>query len=167
MSFFEKADVKRWRRTIHKELRRVRLSPSDGPSYQVAMVLAAVYGFGTNAALLSELTGQSVEYVKTTLKRLRQQRILSGQTLRARWEDKKHGGFAWIIDAMVGAGDLARFVDPKRSAAHKGRHSGPRTPRRPRVTIAKGAIFSPKMVKSNPLYGLVEWESSSDRKGRA
>jgi uncharacterized protein with NAD-binding domain and iron-sulfur cluster len=109
--------------------------------------------------VICEVVGQPEAFVKPTLKRLRQQRALSGQTLRVAWTDKKTGGFAWILDAMVAHGDLARPVDPKRSQALKGRKRGPdKQPRRPRTKVVSGAVFTPKVVKSDPIYGLSEWE---------
>jgi hypothetical protein len=155
---FDKADVKRWRRVIHKELRRMRL-PSDDPTYPAAMVLAAIYCFGTDVSVLAEVTGVNEQRVRQTLKALRKRGIVVGQRLRTAMTDEKTGGFAWILDAMVASGDLYRPPDPKRSAAMKGRKRGPnKQPRRPRTKIMPGAIFTPKVVKSNPLYGLAEWE---------
>jgi hypothetical protein len=159
---FDKADVKRWRRTVHKELRRIRLPPDDA-AYPAAMICAAIYCFGTDVAVLAEVSGQPEAAVKPTLKRLRQQRALSGQTLRVAWNDEKTGGFALLLDAMVAAGDLIRPVDEKRSAAHKGKHSGPRKPRQPGQASEPGAPFRPKVTNSNPLYYLDETKPERKR----
>ena len=148
---FERADVKRWRRIVHKELKRARM-PSNDPTYPAAMVCAAVYCFGTNRAVLLEVSGVEEAIVTATLKRLRKERVLSGQTLHAGWNDKKHGWMAWFLDAVVGSGDLVRPVDPQRSAAHKGKHGGPRKPRR--VVPPPNEPQAPKMINSDPKYWL-------------
>ena len=155
MAIFARDAVKHWRRTVHNELRRMRLTP-EGPVYPAAMVTAAVYCFGTDLDVLVEASGHQAEYVKRVLKRLRQQRVLNGPRLRVAWQDEKHGDLAWFLDAMVACGDLVRPVDPKRSAAHKGRHSGPRQPRAVRVKPEPRTPFRPAVVKSNPLYYLDE-----------
>ena len=155
MAIFQRDDVKRWRRVVHKELRRMRVFPEEA-SYPAAMVTAAIYCFGTDVEVLAETSGHPADYVTRVLKRLRQHRVLTGQRLRVAWEDEKTGGFAWGLDAMVACGDLVRPVDPKRSAAHKGRHAGPRKPRTVRAKPEPQTPFRPAITKSNPLYYLDE-----------
>lgn len=155
--YFEKESVKRFRRTVHRECRRLHLDPDD-PEYPVMMVLACVLAFGTDVGVLSEVSGQQDKFVRDVLKRARKARILAGQTLRVGWNGE-HGGMAMVLDAMVSAGTLSRFVDPKRSAAAKALVRKPETkPRRQRTKIAAGSVFSPKVTASDPLYGLNEWK---------
>lgn len=156
---FARESVKEWRRAVHKELRWLK-TPSDDPMYRAAMVCAGVYCFGTDVAVLVEVTGQEKPLVRSVLKRMRKMRVLTGQTLRASggWEGTE-GAFGMMLDAMVAAGELTRPPDPKRSAAQKARTrataSKPRAPRAPKPS----GMFMPKVQKSNPLYGLPEWEA--------
>ena len=160
MQRFERDSVKRWRRAVHKELRWLNL-PSEDDVYRAAMICAAIYCFGTDVSVLIEISGQDEARVRAVLKRLRKTGVLSGQRLRASdgWSGK-HGTFGLLLDAMVAAGELYRPPDKKRSAAAKAR---PRTksssPRRPPTKIEPGSVFSPKVSKSNPFYGLAEWET--------
>lgn len=157
---FEKDSVKQWRRAVHKELRWLKL-PSEDPVYRSAMVCAAVYCFGTNVAVLAEVSGQETPFVRATLKRLRKTRILTGRTLRAceGWEGK-HGIFAMMLDAMVAAGELYRPVDETRSQAQKARTtSRPRQPRQKRDVVDAPNVFKPTVTKANPKYGLAAWET--------
>ena len=160
---FERTDVKRWRRTIHKELRPLR-EPSDSPTYRAAMVLAAIYGFGTDITVLAEVSGQALEFVRGVLKRARKTRMLKGQTLHVGWNEQ-HGLFALMVDAMVAEGTCSRPPDPKRSAAQKARQHGRGrgTSKRRQVVSTAGAVFTPKITRSNPLYGLTEWVTEGRR----
>ena len=134
--------------------------------YRAGMVLAAVHGFGTDVSLLVELSGQPEAFVRGVLKRARATRLLVGQTLRVAW-NSKHGIFALAMDSMVAEGSLYRPPDPKRSAAAKARPRGPdKKPRARRNTVATG-VYTPKMVNSNPLYGLAEWEKTGEPNPRA
>jgi hypothetical protein len=157
VAMFTKDQVKRWRRAVHKEFRWWRL-PSEDPAYRAGMVLAAVYGFGTDVAIIAEVSGQTVDFIRAVLKRARATRLLTGQTLRVGWNTKE-GAFALLLDAMVAEGSLSRPPDEKRSAAAKARPRGPdKKPRARRLHIPNGAMFSPKVTNSDPFYGLSEWE---------
>jgi len=154
---FDRESVKKWRRAVHKELRWLG-APSEDLVYRAAMVCATVFCFGTDADILAELSGQDEKLFRTVLKRLRKMRVLVGQTLRASdgWQGK-YGNFGLMLDAMVAAGDLYRPPDEKRSAAQKARRNPEsRKPRSPRQAVTPGT--RPKVVNSNPLYGLAEWE---------
>lgn|SRR2546421_3416829 len=156
---FDKRAVKRWRRDIWRAFERERFKPAE---IAAAMVFAAVESFGTDVSVLVQITGHSGEYVRKVLKRLRKQRVLSGQSINA----SGYGGddFAQsvgaCIDAGIAAGVFVHPVDPKRSAAQKARTAETRArgPRRRRVVVADGAVFTPKRRKSNRLLGLPEWE---------
>lgn len=163
---FTKPQIKSWRRAIHKEFRWWR-TPSEAPEYRAGMVLAAVYGFGTDVAIIAEVTGQTEAFVRAVLKRARKARILTGQTLRVAW-NSKNGAFALALDAIVaGCEGIARAPDPKRSAALKGRTRGPdKKPRARRVKPTTGAVFSPKITNSDPLYGLTEWGKEAVERSR-
>jgi hypothetical protein len=156
---FNREDVKRWRRAVHKELRWCKL-PSDDAVYRAAMVASGIYCFGTNLDVLVEVTGQDRKFVRDTLKHFRSRRVLVGQTLRIDWNDPKSGAFALLLDAMVGAGEIDRPPDPKRSAAQRARKSsGERKPYRKRTPQPQG-VFTPKVTKADPLYGLNEWRQA-------
>lgn len=147
----------RWRRDVWRVFERGGLKPAE---INAAMILAAVAAIGTDPSALSTLTGLSVDYVRKVTTRLRQQRILRGQTIRVAWM-REHGDLAAILDGCVAAGRFTRAsVDEKRSAAQKARRpeTYARGPRRPRTTILPGAVFTPKQQIANPLYGLPEWE---------
>ncbi len=154
---FEKADIKHWRKTVHKELRRASLDEAREPVvYRTAMIAATVYCFGTDPAILRELTSYDLAFVRDTLKRLRAAKILVGQKLRVRWNDDGAAGrVALMLDAMTAAGDLVRPVDERRSRAQKGktRQSGGTRRRGP---VARG-VFTPAVAKCDPYYGLPEW----------
>lgn len=164
---FERGKVRRWRRDMWRELVRAGFSPQrDTRKMSAALVLFAVSAIGTEITALMELTGLQAPFIRATLKRLRQQRILTGQKLRTAW-DSEAGGVAVMLDAMTAAGELYRPPDPKRSAAQRrrapeSRARGPRA-KRPPVTLAPGVVFTPPAVKSNPYYGLSEWEGKGDR----
>jgi hypothetical protein len=160
---FNRADVKRWRRVVHKELRWLRCASED-PVYRAAMVLAAVYCFGTDVGVIAEASGQPEAFVRQVLKASRKERVIAGQTIRAAWNGK-HGVVALMLDAMVATGDLYRPPDPKRSAAAKARKQSarPQKPRAPRTKMAAGAVFTPKVTKSDPLYNLAERRKAADR----
>lgn len=161
MSLFDKHRVKRWRRDVWRIYEQQGFKPAE---ILAAMVLAAVASFGTDVSALSEITGHSTAYVTKVLRRLRKQRVLSGQTLRTPgMSDDANGHFGAVLDAGVAAGIFSRFVDPKRSKAQQARKPETRTrgPRRKRETPTAGAVFTPKVQKSNPLYGLPEWEKQA------
>jgi len=124
------------------------------------MVCATIYCFGTDVSVLVELSGQSAAVVRAVLTRLRKTRVLTGQTLKAGdgWKGK-HGAFGLMLDAMVAAGELYRPADPKRSAAIRRRVMPTRrAPYKTRTVVAPGAVYTPKVAKSNPMYGLAEWD---------
>ena len=157
-ALFERDSVKRWRRAVHKELRWLKL-PSEDSVYRAAMVCAGIFCFGTDVAVLAEVSGQEPRIVRSVLKQLRRNRALTGRTLRANggW-DGKHGALGMMLDAMVAAGDLYRPPDEKRSAAAKARKmSTERKARKPHQRVEPGTVFRPKVSKSDPLYGLAEW----------
>lgn len=161
---FSKPQIKQWRRAIHKEFRWLRM-PSEDPTYRAGMVLAAVYGFGTDVGILATLSGQTDAFVRTVLKRARATRMLTGQTLRVAW-NSKDGLVALMLDSMVAEGSCSRPPDPRRSAAARKRKRGPDTkPRAPRTKAIPGAVFTPKVTNSDPLYGLSEW--GKDEWGKA
>jgi hypothetical protein len=151
---FDSKKTKRWRRDIWRIFEAQGFKAME---IMPAMVMAAVAEFGTDPSVLAEITALSTDYVKKVLKRLRRQRILVGQTMRTRWDET----LAAELDAMAAAGLITRrFVDPKRSAAQKARapETRARGPRRKRATVLPGAVFTPKVQKADPLYGLPEWE---------
>lgn len=157
MGQFDKHRVKRWRRETWRIFEQQGFKPAE---IMAALVMAAVSGFGTDVDVLSELTGSSTDYVTKVLRRLRKQRVLAAQTMRTRWTDDNDGYVATLLDAGVAAGLFTRdAVDQRRSAAQKARapetrHVGPQ---RQRVRIPKGAVFTPKTQKANPMYGLPGW----------
>lgn len=156
---FELRRVKRWRRDVWRVFEREGFKPAE---IMAAMVLAAVAVVGTDLAVLSELTGLSALYLRKVLTRLRRERILRGQTIRTPGvSDGFEGHLGTMLDAGVAAGLFARFVDQKRSAAQKARapETYARGPRGPRTKVPPGAVFSPQLQKSNPLYGLPEWKA--------
>lgn len=163
---FDPRKVKRWRRDVWRAYEAAGFKPAE---IIAAMVLAAVVSFGTDPNVLSKITGSSEAYVRQVLKRLRQQRVLSGQTLRAGWlgSDEDAANIGAVLDAGVAACIFTRSPDPKRSAAQKARkpETYARGARRRRTIVAPGAVFTPKQQKSNPLYGLPEWDRAG-RKGR-
>jgi hypothetical protein len=117
-------------------------------------VLAAVSAFGTSLPVLSEIVGRDEAFVKTVLKRLRKSKVLVGQTIRINWDYEGWEAMVAVgLDLMVASGEVIRVPDEKRSAAHKGKHSGPKSSRRVPTSKIAGP-FSLKRVKSNPLYTL-------------
>lgn len=157
---FDQKEVQRWRRATWREFERMGYNAIQ---IQSALVLAAIAFFGTDPDVLSELTGLSVDYVRKVTRRLREQRVLKGKSISAAWGDQKCGDLAVALDAGVAAGMFARAVNPKRSAAQKARKPetyarGPRGERAPRESER---IFRPTVKKSNPLYGLPEWEKKA------
>lgn len=161
----DKVAIRRWRRTVFRVIQSIdkRWKPTDS-AFSAAMVMAGIDGFGTDVGVLVELTGFSEPFVGQVLRRLRKSRLVVGQTMRVQWDDTDAftGSVAFVADALVGAGLVDRTPDPKRSAAAKTRrHSSPSVPRRARVRVAEGAVFTPKRVKSNPLYiGLKQSDAS-------
>lgn len=158
ISMMDKKAIRRWRRDVWRIFEKEGFTPAE---LMAALVLAAVAFFGTDLDVLCELTGHSRDYCRKVLRRLRKQRVVSGQKLRTAWHDDKAGGLATILDAGVAAGMFSRSPDPKRSAAQKARapETRHRGPTRPRAILPAGAMFTPEMQKSNPLYGLPEWET--------
>lgn len=152
---------KRWRQDVWRIFEREGFTPAE---IMAAMVMAGIAAVGINRPRLVELTGCSDAYVLKVIRRLRKQRILSGQSLRLAW-DSKSDPFAQrvavALDAGVAAGTFARFVDPKRSAAQKARkpETRARGPRGPRKAVDLNTV---KLVHSNPLYGLPEWEQKKE-----
>lgn len=155
---FEPKSIRRWRRDVWRVFDKEGFKPTE---IMAGLVLAAVSAFGTDPDVLSEITGHSTEYVRKVLKRLRRERVLRGQTLRAAWGDNETGSFAVLLDGMVAAGIMTREINDKASAAQKARapETRARGPRRPSTKVAVGAVFSPQIQKSNPLYGLPEWRT--------
>jgi hypothetical protein len=153
---FEKEQIKRWRRTCHKEIDRLGTT-GDGDVFRATgLVVMSIYAFGTDVQTLATLSGQTPAFVRNVLKRLRQQRILSGQRLRVNWNDKGfRGEISLCCDLLVAIGDVVRPVDPKRSAALKGKAGrklgGANQRRTPKVT--PGAVFTPQVkAVPNQLY---------------
>ncbi|MDP3768588.1 MAG: hypothetical protein Q8S13_11290 [Dehalococcoidia bacterium] len=156
---FDRKLVKRWRRDVW------RVFADQGfksPEIPAAMVLAAVMCFGTDLSVLSDITGSSEAYVRQVLRRLRQQGVLRGRTIRTAGLGREAdvATLGMVLDAGVAAGIFTRSADPKRSAAQKARkpETRARGPRRPRTQVTPGALFTPALQRSNPLYGLPEWE---------
>jgi hypothetical protein len=156
----DRARVRRWRRDVYRAFASGGLKPIQ---IQAALVMAGVDALGTHLPTLSELTGLSENYARKVLRRLRRERILVGQTLRVRWGHPDEGEFAALLDAMVASGELARFPDQKRSMAQKARTPGTRVrgPRQRKATVV--GPYIPKRSKSNPLYGLSEWETGEQK----
>jgi hypothetical protein len=155
---FDKQKIRKWRKQVWRVLAREGFQPAH---MNPVMVMAAVDVVGTNPALVSSLVGVSIDYVTKVLRRLRKQRVLSGQTLRVRWDEPGfEGRVAFILDAMVATGEVVRPPDEKRSAAQKARapETRVRGPRGKRSQAPVGA-FTPKHVKANPLDGLSEWRA--------
>ncbi len=159
MAQFDKHAVKRWRRDIWRIFAKDGFTP---PELMAVLVLVGVSQFGTDLGVLSELTGSSAAYVTKVLRRLRKQRVLSGQTLRVRWEDDDDGYLAAMLDAGVSAGLWVRAVDSKRSAAQKARapETRHRGPKRPAVRVPTGAVFTPKKQHADPLYASEEYANA-------
>jgi hypothetical protein len=131
-----------------------------------SMVMAGISIVGTDASVLCELTGLSVEYVTKVTRRLRKSGVVRGQSLRvAWWQEKFAGDVAVVLDAGVAAGVFSRGINPKRSAAQKARQPETRArgPRQPRAKVEPGTVFVPQQKKSNPLYGLPEWETEKSK----
>ena len=158
---FDPKRIRRWRRDIWRLLQGLDFKPVQIPA---GMILLAVQSFGTDAQVLSEVTGSSVDYVKKVLKRLRKQRIVTGQTLRARWDDPDdfRSAINVMLDAGVAAGIWSRFPNPKRSAAQKARRPETRAtgPRYRAPQVPEGAVFTPKQIQGNKnhWYGLSKEE---------
>lgn len=150
---FDKKKVRRWRKTVFRELTRLGFGPAN-IEFAPGMILAGIQGFGTDVSVLRELTGYPDALIVRTLKRLRKMRILVGQTLRADWSgDGLAGEVAFVADVLVALGEFKRTPDAKRSAAQLARpRSHVSATRANRVKIQAGAVFTPKTVKSNPWY---------------
>lgn len=160
---FSQPTIRNWRRAVFREIKTLGFTPGY-PGFSAAMVMAAVYGFGTDTGVLSEITGHGEEYIKTVLKRLRKTRILSGQTLRVRWDKEGFEGLvALACDALVASGNVERPPDPKRSAAQRGRTDG-RGRGTPKVRSAArpSGAFTPKVVQANPLYQIAGKQEKPD-----
>lgn len=151
---FTPKQVRHWRRAAFREIQQLGFIPGHR-EFSAGMVTAAVYCFGTDIETLCTLTGYSAELVGAVLKRLRKTRILVGQTMRVAWDDPGlRGPIAVTCDVLTAAGVVDRPADPERSAAHVGRHSGPRKPRTPSPRVV--GAFTPKVVKSDPLYEIAK-----------
>jgi hypothetical protein len=153
---FTPKQIKLWRRTTFREISRLGFKP-ERREFWAGMVMATVYSFGTDVATLCALTGYSDEFVRATLKRLRKTRVLVGQTMRVAWDDPGFTGqVALVCDVLTAGGVVNRPADPKRSAAQKARTASgkPRAPRR--ASPKPSGPFTPKVVKSNPLYEIAE-----------
>lgn len=155
---FNKSAIKAWRRACHKEIDR--LSGDQADRFRPAgLVVMTVYAFGTDVQTLVDLSGQPAPFVREILKRLRAQRVLSGQTLRVNWnESGVMGTVSLACDLLVAVGDIHRPIDPVRSAALKGKAGRKRGgTNRPRVTPAPGAVFTPKIsAVPNQHYQITE-----------
>lgn len=156
---FEKESIKRWRWTCHKEVDRLDGKNGDPYFRAAALVAMSIYAFGTDVAVLSELSGQTPGFVRTILKRLRQERVLTGQRMRVSWNDKgAEGEISLVCDLLVATGHVTRPPDPKRSAALKGKAGRKRGgTNRTRKVVSEGAVFTPQ-VKPVPeqLYQIVK-----------
>jgi hypothetical protein len=129
--------------------------------------MAAIALVGTTPTALRELTGLSDAYCLKVLRRLRKQRVLSGQTLRVAWgQEGDLGNLAVVLDGMVALGECVREPDDKRSAAQRARAAETRA----RGTRAKATkpmgVFTPKQQASNPLYALPATEGTTSPKQR-
>lgn len=154
MTHFTTKQVRRWRRDVWREIVALGFNEKNPRVLYVGMVLAGVLGFGTDPAVLSELTGASQEFVKQALTRMRKARILSGQTLRIRWDKEGlEGAVAFGCDIMAAAQDgVDRVPNPKRSAAQKARsRTVPSKPRAARAPKAIGA-FTPRTTVADAWY---------------
>jgi hypothetical protein len=152
---YDRQSIKRWRRTCHKEIDRLGACGDADHFRATALVAMSVYAFGTDVTTLSDLSGQSPAFVRTVLKRLRQQRVLSGQCLRVNWNEKGLVGMVSLCcDLLVAVGEVMRPVDPKRSAALKGKAGRKRgAANRKRIPLTSGASYSPKVTPvPNQLY---------------
>lgn len=155
MATFDRSEIRRFRRDVWRAMRDAGLHPARIPAASVIVAVAVV---GSHVPSLSAVTGLSQEAVVRVLRRLRKERVLSGQTLRVAWHmEGVAGELGLILDAMIATGELVRGVDEKRSASQKTRapETRARGPRRPRTVVA--GPFVPSQQKSNPLYGLPEW----------
>lgn len=148
--------VRRWRRDVYRAFTAGGLKPAE---ISAAMVLVGAALVGTDTTVLSQLTGLSADYALKIVRRLRKQRVIRGKTIRAAWASEEAGDLAVILDAGTAAGIFSRFADKKRSAAQKARapETRARGPR-PRATSAR-SVGPLVLKKSNPLYGLPEWET--------
>lgn len=158
-SRFDQTALRRWRRDVLRELSKAGFQNPAAMGAGLIMVSAA--HFGTDVSILVELTGHDDRFVRKVLKRLRAERIITGQKVRIRWNDEGHDGFAGFVafccDALVAAGECYRPVDPKRSAAQKvAAQKRDMTKPRRRVKVPEGAMFSPRQIKANPFYDLEE-----------
>jgi hypothetical protein len=152
---FDPNKVKRWRRDVWRAFESEGFKPHE---IIAAMVMFAVNCIGTDLLALSQLTGSSEVYCQKVLRRLRKNGVVSGQKVRVSWRDENNGWIGPMLDAGVAAGLFERSPDTKRSAAQKARDpkTRHRGPRKARTVIARGAVFSPQVVDSNPLYGLTK-----------
>lgn len=120
MPMLTKQEIVKWRRFLFRTVQSAdrRLPPSDA-TFSAAMVMAGVSVFGVNRAVLSEVCGFSEKYVGRVLARLRKARLLRGETLRVAWDHEKHGDIAFICDALVASGAVARM--PEEGVTEAGR----------------------------------------------
>lgn len=144
---YTKDAIKRWRRTCHKEIDRLGAFHDADSFRAVGLVAMSVYAFGTDVTTLAEMTGQTPELVRNVLRRLRQQRILTGQRLRVNWNDEGFSGVVSLCcDLLVAVGEVVRPVDPKRSAALKGKAGRKAGGTNKRTTVlSAGAVYTPQV----------------------
>jgi hypothetical protein len=150
--------VRRWRRDTFRILQSIdRRWRATDPTFSGAMVLAAIAAIGTDPSALQDLTGFSKPFIVKILRRARKHKIIVGSKMRTAWADEGFAGqMAVICDALVVAHDVARVPDAKLSAIQKKaaqkRAAAVKRPRRKRAPMVPGTMFTPKQVKSNPLY---------------
>lgn len=149
---FNRDAVKRWRRAVWRELHR--LDFHSGPDADVGLVIIAVSGFGTGLDVLVEVTGKGRAFVRDVLKRMRQAKVLRGQSLSIRWHDKGFAGqVALGLDIMATVGQIQRVGNPKRTARRKKtRRAGSEIQRRKPIAVAPSAIFTPKVKQGDAWY---------------
>lgn len=152
MAQFDRHAVKAWRRRVWRELRR--LGFEDGADAIVGLVVIAVMGFGTGADVLSEITGADPATVRDVLRRMRNARILRGQTLSISWTQKGFkGDVALVLDIMATIGQIRRVASPARAVAQRKRTTRVTgQPRRPRTVVAEAAVFTPRIRKADAWY---------------
>lgn len=156
---YTKDSIKRWRRTCHKEIDRLGTYGHADSFRATGLVVMSVYAFGTDVTALAEITGHSPKFVRDVLKRLRQQRVLSGQRLRVNWNEEGFSGVVSLCcDLLVAIGEVVRPIDARRSAALKGK-AGRKTggTNKRRVTLPAGAVYSPHVqAVPNQMYQIAK-----------
>lgn len=148
--FFNRKKLIQYRRRVFRELTTLGFRAASR-EFRCATVMAAVSGFGTALPVLGEVTGFDAAFIQRVLRRLRKSKMLVGQKMRLGWDGEgMEAIIAICCDALVADGCVVRVPDEKRSAAHRGKHGGPRkvSQRKPQPIEP----YSPARVKSNPLY---------------